>query len=818
MASPGVSGRDEGGGANSELSLEDRVSRACAQVFKEMKEDEIKREERHEGDKRELQSQIEKLQQSLLNNAEVHSKDALIQDQSSRIEDLVKTCERFREERDEWIDKHAKISQSYNELNRKHGLTLREGSHAQVAIDGWRNKFLNTKDRVEEFQKWTGRATPPGSRHSRADSKDSPSTDVHRPLTPVSELIYSSDAADNLPFALDNNVTQAERESGAAHSPTLPDKAVDALCAPAPDSTVVENAIATCSRQPRQSGRPFTASSQTTEDDNSGVDSNDAAVKVEAGLPSSSPPRVVSERPAPGRRSKRETSGLEHLKGFGTTNEPFLIKEESSNSHQSLILDYPHLRPQGSGDLDTQTKSTTPRKRRRLERARSIRQANGMSHKMASNLSYERAESLPHEIPCGNANSNRDPLQISFHEVIADDLPSQEARQEVLAPIDANQQILSRVGHPAMPKKRRHRRDSDIRHFAEDGESFRYKSIRAAGRIVAGRRVPNDGQQGDVVRHTRVNNLLEEPALPNTHAVQKSNTSKSVQKSASPTPGVRPGTFATPKQLPTAEQPFMLESGELDTTRNTISVAAHPQTPQTPQTAPLPLKRTTFQSLQDQSERQPNTVPRQRPRQASTSSAPFRTPGVSLRSLSPSRLTLADFKINASANSNESFAYHETLRKAAEKACRPGCTDQNCCGGYWRKLAELQFDVPPPSPTKPNASLSISGEQALDDHQLLVNFLGGGPWAQQRAKAMKGDERREMILDARAAELAQKHGKHRQRFQRRRTPPGFWRTDFPNTQEVGKESEEAEKMRKEMVRERWREAVQDGGVWSFRDE
>lgn len=82
---------------------------------------------------------------------------------------------------------------------------------------------------------------------------------------------------------------------------------------------------------------------------------------------------------------------------------------------------------------------------------------------------------------------------------------------------------------------------------------------------------------------------------------------------------------------------------------------------------------------------------------------------------------------------------------------------------------------------------------------------------------MSPRSRRELLLDARASELAQTHGKHRQRFQRRRTPPGFWRAEFPDTQERAEERAEGERMEREVVEGRWREAMR-GGLWVFRDE
>ena len=110
---------------------------------------------------------------------------------------------------------------------------------------------------------------------------------------------------------------------------------------------------------------------------------------------------------------------------------------------------------------------------------------------------------------------------------------------------------------------------------------------------------------------------------------------------------------------------------------------------------------------------------------------------------------------------------------------------------------------------------------ALDDHQLIVNHLGGGPEAQKRARNMSPNSRKDIIIEARATELAEKHGKHRQRFQRHRTPPGYWRTEFPDTQEGQNDREQAQKLETGLVKERLREALKGrngGGLWLFADE
>lgn len=84
---------------------------------------------------------------------------------------------------------------------------------------------------------------------------------------------------------------------------------------------------------------------------------------------------------------------------------------------------------------------------------------------------------------------------------------------------------------------------------------------------------------------------------------------------------------------------------------------------------------------------------------------------------------------------------------------------------------------------------------------------------------MTSDEREQLVLDAKVKLLAERHGKHRVRVDKRqRTPPGFWDTEMPSTMEVEKTRREREVVDREEVRERWREAMREGGLWTFRDE
>ncbi|KAM0333337.1 hypothetical protein ACHAQA_001998 [Verticillium albo-atrum] len=173
--------------------------------------------------------------------------------------------------------------------------------------------------------------------------------------------------------------------------------------------------------------------------------------------------------------------------------------------------------------------------------------------------------------------------------------------------------------------------------------------------------------------------------------------------------------------------------------------------------------------------------------------------GGSIRAKKTSTLRLEDFKVNPKFNGGQDYAFSEVVRGKDDRACLPGCTDMSCCGKQFRGLAMAQR----------------GNRNASDDMKLFEKFLGDGI---SRIWSMSKDEKEELWLEAKTWELAEQMGKHRHRYARRQSPPGFWNTEFPSTQEVETEKAEAEKRVRQMVEDRYREAMRPGGRWVFRDE
>jgi hypothetical protein len=101
------------------------------------------------------------------------------------------------------------------------------------------------------------------------------------------------------------------------------------------------------------------------------------------------------------------------------------------------------------------------------------------------------------------------------------------------------------------------------------------------------------------------------------------------------------------------------------------------------------------------------------------------------------------------------------------------------------------------------------------DAKMMEDYLGNEAY---RLLGMTREERRELWIKAKTQDLANRYGRHRDRFARRPSPPGYWNPDFPSTQDIEKSKEEGERMERSLVEDRWREAMRGGGRWLFRDE
>ncbi|KAI0538190.1 DNA repair protein endonuclease SAE2/CtIP C-terminus-domain-containing protein [Xylaria digitata] len=173
--------------------------------------------------------------------------------------------------------------------------------------------------------------------------------------------------------------------------------------------------------------------------------------------------------------------------------------------------------------------------------------------------------------------------------------------------------------------------------------------------------------------------------------------------------------------------------------------------------------------------------------------------GAPLRQIPKARLRLDDFKINPNVNEGYDYAFSDVVRNKDDRACLQGCIKDNCCGRKFRALARA----------------SRVGTGPYEFQSLLESYLGNDRY---RLSTMSEAEKETLWIEAKTRELANTSGKHRHRYPRMSTPPGFWRADFPSTQEGEEYKEEAAKLELELIEERYREAMRPGGLWVFRDE
>lgn len=134
-----------------------------------------------------------------------------------------------------------------------------------------------------------------------------------------------------------------------------------------------------------------------------------------------------------------------------------------------------------------------------------------------------------------------------------------------------------------------------------------------------------------------------------------------------------------------------------------------------------------------------------------------------------------DYAINPTMNDGVDYAYHEVVRNREARKCLPGCT-RTCC----REVGKFVEAAGMPLVEKAGPRWRSSSPE------------------QQPANGTGADSKREFL---------DRYGRHREAFPRRKTPPGFWDSEMPDTQALKKRNEEAHKLDRERVEQRSREAM-----------
>ncbi|KAI5841467.1 hypothetical protein DFP73DRAFT_125703 [Morchella snyderi] len=147
-----------------------------------------------------------------------------------------------------------------------------------------------------------------------------------------------------------------------------------------------------------------------------------------------------------------------------------------------------------------------------------------------------------------------------------------------------------------------------------------------------------------------------------------------------------------------------------------------------------------------------------------------------------SKLDISHFRVNPKVNNGRDYAFVETVRDREARKCLPGCA-KTCCKGLTGFVEAAGLPSPPHKGPRWRSSPPLASNDTAFD------------------------EEGEVALDAR---FTARFGRHRDAFPRRKSPPGFWDADFPDTQDLERQHEAAEEMRLQKVEEMRREAEKGG--------
>jgi hypothetical protein len=510
-------------------------------------------------------------------------------------------------------------------------------------------------------------------------------------------------------------------------------------------------------------------SSQTTEDDQAEVRSY--AVKVEPCSDDMEEPIVVRENilkrgrnqstsaMPPPRRIKQEP---ESPKRPGSAEEPIELRSEEWSSPTTRAR--PLIRMETS-DLDAMRGTfQTPRKRKARDdsRARSEERSNATLHPprhLARNSSSLSDSDIP-EVPA---------LPVAFEQAedLANTRPVATPNKHITPKERSygrqrgalNQLSPNVPTNPQTARKRRRTSEEDagkVSMLAEDGDEMT-SQVTPKAEIISAKKTP-------------ASNCLES-MLEN------------------PTPG---------------RQPLSARRLAPDTTKRIRPSRPHQQTEPTSHTKAAVSSSKKLEHPDEPTSHIKAAAPPisryRRPHGLEKSPPPINPDSEPLRSRPLKELRPHNFRINpAFADSDFAFSDPMNRKTKAARRCLPGCINPACCGEF---LDAARHGLLPPS--------SKSDAQVLED-------MFGSSYAEVMAQ-YPPHKHAELLIQARAQEFANEHGKHRKTFERAATPPGFWRTEMPSTQEELEDRRKAEEMERMKTEGMWREAMRGGGRWLFRDE
>ncbi|TVY82401.1 hypothetical protein LSUE1_G003873 [Lachnellula suecica] len=551
--------------------------------------------------------------------------------------------------------------------------------------------------------------------------------------------------------------------------------------------------------------------------------------------PSDDIPIVISSRSVKKRKARNDTVEPTPVSK---------VKLEKLDSSPIGLARLHYLNPNESLDLDDiGEKVDTPKKRRQVALAR---QASRISQSTNSPLRDSQIQGTSHT-PVGGEN---DEMQ---------DTPSRRTgisrTGSALRPLSTNRQILPRTSDDRPAKKRRIASDKAVEDLVEDGQDVSIQDKTPKRRVVdtterldgllskpsPEKRVLSPVQRMQINtpkpinEHTRskasaTSGLAREVRNPNGYDSDGASSIKS-RKSRECTENARPSSKGTPRTSVEPSRPSSKGSliGSAQSAKQSPGLRGNQSDifsrlerllpPKTPNAVPQPASRDsralagpsrpTSAKGQPRKSAEFKTSPAKRtPRSRTDAMEPIwndNPDNEPLRTRAVGTLGLDDFKVNPEYNQGYNYAFKDVVRNQEQRRCLPGCTRPECCGDQIRKLVELLEDNGRPR--------TMSQDER--DEELLEEFMGDNAY---KIRNMSKAERDEMLLQAKTRDYANKHGRHRHAYERMRSPPGFWDTDFPTTQEEMANREKANEYVRNQVAERYAHAMRPGGAYIFRDE
>ncbi|KAF2633525.1 hypothetical protein BU25DRAFT_8165 [Macroventuria anomochaeta] len=680
-------------------------------------------------------------------------------------------------------EQHHELVEKYDELSKKYQDLSQKIKYLERKNNAVMQKNRDMKESVRAWQQYADRQKPNQKHQGAARADEGPSKLLAAPQSDeVPPQIPSS------PTSVSTMQTPLQRAGRGRSSPApgVLHMETEAGYEPSPSASVTPKGPTAASSNEHQgaaygdsslnarldrtrryhvevNGAP--SSSQTTVDE--GADQITRRTQAVEAEDEDDLPQVVSERSL--KRKRGQHSRIDLYTGRssdGTPAKPHRVKDEPLSSPPPAM----HIL------MRTETIDLDDPAPRDFEVARPLQRTPSMHSNTTGTIRHQRSGSAPSSQIVKQENAQRehggsdrasnvqDRLQIAAAEVRALSEPTDPHSddQQVLQPLDPN--IVAKTPERTPNKRLKQVKTRHIEHgiLAESGEALPPLDENEL-------RLPPSAARARLNQRMRATKNPQTPA----NRLHRTPTSGSplVKQEQIPTP---PASTSRPAQTPSG-------SGGL--------------------------RRSASNGLSNQQE---DVVPDGRP--IWSMRAPDKRPSAQKKNISPSdrqprlrekpvkELKVHDFKPNPVYNHGYSYAFSEAVRKRGDRMCLPGCTNPQCCGSHFRRLAEALELLP-----------------ALQEEALLEEYLGDA-YSTVMSTQMSSDERAELILQARTKKMAKDAGKHRAAYERPRTPPGFWRVDFPTTQEQEDDRRRAKEQEIKTVQECWLEAQKEGGRWIFRDE